>query len=93
MLGVDLAEILARAQQMGRRCANTVIDENPGAVLGAILGALAQGGRDKATLVLSPEIASFGDWIEQLIAESTGKNGRGILPVVGEPLGLSVGLC
>jgi hypothetical protein len=56
-------------------------------VLGAILGELAQAGRDKVTFITSPEIASFGDWVEQLIAESTGKEGKGILPVVGEPVG------
>ncbi len=56
-------------------------------MLGAILGALAQLGRDKVTFITSPGIESFGDWVEQLIAESTGKEGKGILPVVGEPLG------
>ena len=61
--------------------------DNPGAVLGAVLGELATAGRDKVTFVTSPEIASFGDWVEQLIAESTGKDGKGILPVVGEPVG------
>ena len=61
--------------------------DNSGAWLGAILGELAKAGRDKVTFAISPAIASFGDWVEQLIAESTGKKGRGILPVVGEPLG------
>jgi glucose-6-phosphate isomerase len=60
--------------------------DNPGAWLGAILGELTRAGRDKVTFVISPAIASFGDWVEQLIAESTGKEGRGILPVVGENL-------
>jgi hypothetical protein len=60
---------------------------NPGAWLGVLLGELAQAGRDKLTFIISPQIASFGDWIEQLIAESTGKEGKGILPVVGEPPG------
>jgi hypothetical protein len=55
--------------------------------LGAIMGELAKAGRDKVTLIASPPIASFGDWVEQLIAESTGKDGKGILPVVGEPVG------
>jgi transaldolase/glucose-6-phosphate isomerase len=55
--------------------------------LGAIMGELAKAGRDKVTFVTSPQMAGFGDWVEQLIAESTGKEGRGILPVVGEPLG------
>ena len=61
--------------------------ENPALVLGGLLGAFALAGKDKATFVLSPEIAPFGAWLEQLIAESTGKEGRGILPVAGEPLG------
>ena len=63
------------------------IEEHPCARLGLILGELAKVGRDKATLVLSPQIERFGDWIEQLIADSTGKEGKGILPVVGETLG------
>jgi glucose-6-phosphate isomerase len=58
-----------------------------GLYLGAVMGELARGGRDKLTFVFSPQIAGFGDWLEQLIAESTGKQGRGILPVMGEPLG------
>jgi hypothetical protein len=62
-------------------------EEKGGAFLGALLGELAKRGRDKLTFVFSPEIEPFGDWIEQLIAESMGKEGKGILPVVGEPLG------
>ena len=58
-----------------------------GAVLGTFLGELAKAGRDKATFLFSPRIASFGDWLEQLIAESTGKEGKGIVPIVGEPPG------
>lgn len=57
------------------------------AVLGVMMGELAKAGRDKLTFVFSPELAAFGDWLEQLIAESTGKEGKGVLPVVGEPLG------
>ena len=53
----------------------------------ALQGELAKAGRDKLTLLVSPQIASFGDWLEQLIAESTGKEGQGIVPIVGEPLG------
>ncbi|MBZ0303567.1 MAG: hypothetical protein K8J31_27760, partial [Anaerolineae bacterium] len=60
--------------------------DNPGVCLGAILGELAKAGRDKVTFITSPSIASFGEWVEQLIAESTGKDGKGILPVVGEPV-------
>jgi len=88
LVGVDVARLLDRAVAMIRACgpgAPTV--ENPGAWLGAILGELAKSGRDKVTFAVSPAIASFGDWVEQLVAESTGKEGQGILPVVGEPLG------
>jgi len=62
------------------------VHENPAASLGATMGCLAQKGRDKLTLVTSPSISSFGLWVEQLIAESTGKEGLGIVPVAGEPL-------
>jgi hypothetical protein len=60
--------------------------QSPGATLGALMGEAARAGRDKLTLALPQEIASFGSWVEQLIAESTGKQGVGIVPVVGEPL-------
>lgn len=86
LLGVDLALLLERAIKMVAD-ASVPTSENPGAWLGAILGELAKAGRDKVTLVLPQAIASFGDWVEQLIAESTGKDGKGILPVVGETLG------
>jgi transaldolase/glucose-6-phosphate isomerase len=88
LLGVDVGLLLDRA--MAQACGNEACiaaPDNPGAWLGAIIGELAKAGRDKLTLVPSPQIESFGDWLEQLIAESTGKEGRGILPVVGEPLG------
>jgi glucose-6-phosphate isomerase len=88
LLGVDLSRLLERAHAMMDGCAPTIpTKENPGAWLGAILGELAKAGRDKVTMVLPHTLASFGDWVEQLIAESTGKDGKGILPVVGEPLG------
>jgi len=87
LAGVDLSKLLDRAHQMARSCsANIPVKENPAAQLGVALGELALKGRDKVTFFLSPEITSFGDWVEQLIAESTGKDGRGILPVVGETL-------
>jgi transaldolase/glucose-6-phosphate isomerase len=63
------------------------VEESPGVRLGAALGAACKAGRDKLTFVMSPEIASLGSWIEQLIAESTGKEGKGIVPIDGEPLG------
>ncbi|MFP4396396.1 MAG: glucose-6-phosphate isomerase [Anaerolineales bacterium] len=88
LLGVDVEEMLARAREMAEACGpETAPAENPGAWLGAVLGALAKAGRDKLTFITSPALANFGDWIEQLIAESTGKSGAGILPVVGAPLG------
>ncbi len=88
LVGVDVPLLLDRALTRVSACeACVAVGDNPGAWLGAILGELARAGRDKLTLVASPDIASFGDWVEQLIAESTGKEGRGLLPVVGEPLG------
>jgi transaldolase/glucose-6-phosphate isomerase len=90
LVGVDLERLLDRAQIMAgnnRRRATPVDGYNQGARLGAIMGLLAKGGRDKLTLITSPGLANFGDWVEQLIAESTGKEGNGILPVVGESLG------
>ncbi|MBL8150098.1 MAG: bifunctional transaldolase/phosoglucose isomerase [Blastocatellia bacterium] len=86
--GFDFRTLLDRADRISHACDGCVpINENPGARLGAIMGELAKAGRDKLTLIVAPEIASLGLWIEQLIAESTGKEGRGILPVSGEALG------
>ena len=83
--GVDISVLLSRAKKMAAQCSPTVtILENPAAILGVTLGELAKHGRDKATFILSPQISSFGNWVEQLIAESTGKQGKGILPVIGE---------
>lgn len=88
LIGVDVDTLLHRAHRMAEACAACVPPlENPAARLGALLGEAALAGRDKVTFVLSPGIASFGLWAEQLIAESTGKEGKGILPVAGEPLG------
>ena len=83
-IGLDLDGLLERARSMAAECARS--RRNPGALLGTILGASALAGRDKLTLVSSPPIAAFGAWVEQLIAESTGKEGKGILPVDNEPL-------
>ena len=88
LAGVDVGRLLDRALTVA--CSSeacVAVANNPSAWLGAIMGELAKAGRDKLTLVLSPAIASFGDWIEQLVAESTGKEGKGILPVVGEAPG------
>jgi len=87
LVGVDVPRLLQNAGAATTQCAPAVAPAgNPAAILGAILGELAKVGRDKVTFLISPEMASFGDWVEQLIAESTGKEGRGIVPVVGEPL-------
>lgn len=87
LMGLDVKEILEQATVSCEACEECVpIADNPGARLGAILGELARQGRDKVTLVIPPPIDSLGLWIEQLIAESTGKEGRGILPVAGELL-------
>lgn len=86
LVGVDLTRLLDSAAEMASACQRPADADNPGAYLGAVLGALAEAGRDKLTLALSPGVASLGDWVEQLVAESTGKQGVGILPVVSEPL-------
>ncbi len=88
LIGVDLNKVLDSAEGMMHSCgAKATARENPGVWLGAVFGALAQAGHDKITIVTSPDIDSFGLWAEQLIAESTGKEGRGLVPVAGEPLG------
>jgi transaldolase/glucose-6-phosphate isomerase len=90
LMGVDLETLLDRAQIAvcnAEGCNCPIQGSNNAARLGVILGELAKVGRDKVTFVASREIASFGDWVEQLIAESTGKEGHGILPVVGEAVG------
>lgn len=88
IMGVDALALLDRAAEMARACASCVpIEENPGVTLGTILGILAARGRDKVTIVASPDIRRFGAWLEQLLAESTGKTGRGLIPVDREALG------
>jgi transaldolase/glucose-6-phosphate isomerase len=88
LIGVDIARLLARARQMMRACApSTSAEANPGAWLGAIIGEAALAGRNKLTLVVPAPLSTLGYWIEQLIAESTGKEGRGVVPIEGEPLG------
>jgi hypothetical protein len=84
--GVDVAELLRRAAAMAERC-RLDATENPGLQLGAAIGQAAVAGRDKLTILTSSRLAPFGDWVEQLIAESTGKHGTGIVPIVGEPIG------
>ncbi|MGH9404695.1 MAG: bifunctional transaldolase/phosoglucose isomerase [Terriglobia bacterium] len=88
IMGVDVAKLLDRAEIMATSCSSCVpIEKNPGVNLGAILGTLGKEGRDKVTLIASPAISDLGAWLEQLLAESTGKQGRGLIPVSGERLG------
>ena len=88
VMGGDVKALLDHAVHAGHACVGAVgIKENPGARLGAVLGSLANAGRNKLTLVIPPPLNSLGLWIEQLIAESLGKDGKGIIPVAGEPLG------
>jgi transaldolase / glucose-6-phosphate isomerase len=88
IIGLDVHMLLDRAETMCQACQPSVAArENPGVWLGAVMGTLARERRDKLTLVVSPPIGSFGSWLEQLLAESTGKEGKGILPVDGEALG------
>ena len=87
LAGADIEGLLDRGKSMAEQClSDTPVEGNPGALLGAVMGDLAREGRDKLTLVTSPSVTAFGMWVDQLIAESTGKDGRGIIPVVNEPL-------
>lgn len=85
LMGLDVASLLARTADMVAACRQRDAAKNPGVQLGVVLGAAARAGRDKLTLLASPGIASLGAWLEQLIAESTGKGGQGIIPVDLEP--------
>ncbi len=88
VMGLDVRRFLDRADEMVHRCAAGVPPEdNPGVVLGAILGVLARNGRDKVTLIPSPGIWDLGAWLEQMLAESTGKEGTGLIPVDREQAG------
>jgi glucose-6-phosphate isomerase len=87
VLGVDCRRFLERTRGMVEACGpGGQINENPGAVLGCILGVAANHGRDKLTLITTPQLASIGAWLEQLVAESTGKQGKGVIPLDGEDL-------
>lgn len=88
LLGVDIRELLSRAVRMAHACGAAVpLERNPAVMLGIAMGELALRGRDKITFLMPGSISSFGMWLEQLIAESTGKEGTGILPVAGEAPG------
>jgi transaldolase/glucose-6-phosphate isomerase len=87
-IGVDLKHLLTLAQLMMQACGADVSPaDNPGVLLGTAFGVAARAGRDKVTIIPSPKLADFGAWAEQLIAESTGKNGKALIPVDAEPLG------
>lgn len=86
LAGMEVARIIDRAASMADMCnPETRLAENPGAWLGVVMAVMVAHGRDKLTLVTSPALESFGLWVEQILAESTGKDGKGIVPVRGEP--------
>ncbi|HLJ30649.1 MAG TPA: bifunctional transaldolase/phosoglucose isomerase [Candidatus Angelobacter sp.] len=88
IMGVDVRRFLECTEKMVRACdASVAVEQNPGAVLGVILGTAAKNGRDKITIITSPGIRDLGAWLEQLLAESTGKQGKGLVPVDREKLG------
>ena len=88
LIGVDVAQVLDRSLSLACASESCVgAEDNPAARLGAVLAELSTQGRDKLTLIANSPLESFGDWLEQLIAESTGKQGRGIVPLVGEDIG------
>jgi transaldolase/glucose-6-phosphate isomerase len=90
VMGIDSKKFLERTEEMVQACASCVpVEENPGVVLGLILGCAAKAGRDKVTIITSLGIHDLGAWLEQLIAESTGKQGKGIIPVDREAIGAS----
>ncbi|MBU2492875.1 MAG: glucose-6-phosphate isomerase [Bacteroidetes bacterium] len=93
LVGIDAEKLLLNALTMADEC-KLNSEQNSAAVLGAVMGALGENGKDKITFIMSPKIKYFGAWVEQLIAESTGKNGKGILPVdleeITEPIYYSV---
>lgn len=89
LMGIDVREIMAGASNMMKLCGpDTAAGENPGVILGAMLGEMALQGRNKLTFLGPGCLTTLGMWLEQLIAESTGKEGKGIVPVPGEPVGL-----
>ncbi|HEX8736340.1 MAG TPA: bifunctional transaldolase/phosoglucose isomerase [Pyrinomonadaceae bacterium] len=85
-MGLDIEDFLRRANEMIEACRNENPQNNPGAILGTILGVCHNDGRDKLTIFTSPEIYDLGAWLEQLIAESTGKQGVSIIPIDREPI-------
>lgn len=87
LLGLDIPRLLDRATAMAERCREQKdVEANPGAYLGAAMAGLAKTGRDKVTVIASPSLSTFGLWVEQLLAESTGKEGTGLIPIAQEPV-------
>lgn len=86
LCGADIKKLLERAINLASLTKNPVLENNPGARLGALLGSMARAGRDKLTLIMPEKLQQLGTWVEQLVAESTGKEGKGITPVCLEPL-------
>ncbi len=88
LMGVDIETLLQHAETMAQCCsASMAVENNPGVLLGVILGICVRHGKDKVTLVVSPQIHALGAWLEQLLAESTGKQDKGLIPVDQEPVG------
>ena len=88
LMGIDVAGLLNRALRMTHACASCIpVKDNPGVILGVVMGELARRGRDKVTFLAPHSISALGMWLEQLLAESTGKEGKGLLPVAGESAG------
>ena len=86
LAGIDVSELLARALEMREQCRTTDVRHSAGAQLGLLISSMALAGRDKLTLITTTPIESLGLWVEQLIAESLGKDGKGIVPITNEPL-------
>ena len=84
LMGIDLDDLVASGRAMADACREPDPRRNPGLALGALMAAGALSGRDKLTLVLPPQFQRFGLWVEQLVAESTGKQGQGVVPITGE---------
>jgi glucose-6-phosphate isomerase len=91
LMGLDIERLLAGARAMEQACRAERASENPGLALGALMGAGALSGRDKLTLWVPPQLQSLGLWVEQLVAESTGKHGKGVVPITGESTDLRLG--
>ena len=87
LMGIDIKSFLSSAKQMESHCHNVPASTNPGIRLGVVLGICQRYDRDKVTFILSSSLSSFGYWLEQLLAESTGKEGRGLIPINGESIG------